>query len=397
MKDEKRRDKKGRILQMGESQLEDGRYVYKYTDKFGERKAVYSWRLTDSDKTPPGKKNKKSLRELEIDIIKNMDEFHCELTVIEQVDRYLETKIPKSTHNTIAGYKTVQNILSKESFGKRSIQSVKYSDALLFLIRLQDAGRSYSSIHSIRGVLRPAFEMAVRDGMIPSNPFSFQLAEALINDSVRREAISPKQEREFLRFVKEDSHFSRYYEGIYILFKTGLRISEFCGLTISDINFNDHTLTIDHQLQRTRSGEYVIVKPKTKAGVRVLPIDKEVENCFRTIIRKRKSPIVEPMYGGRTGFLFLDKNDQPMISMHWEKYFQHICKKYNKIYRIQMPKVTPHVCRHTYCSNMARRGISAKTLQYLMGHSDISITLNVYTHLGLDDAKSELDRLKNAN
>ena len=59
-----------------------------------------------------------------------------------------------------------------------------------------------------------------------------------------------------------------------------------------------------------------------------------------------------------------------------------------------MPNIMPHVCRHTYCSNMARAGMNPKTLQYLMGHSDISITMNTYTHLGLDDAKDEMIRLK---
>ena len=101
------------------------------------------------------------------------------------------------------------------------------------------------------------------------------------------------------------------------------------------------------------------------------------------------------MIDGCVGFLYLDKNSMPMISMHWEKYFQHICQKYNKIYKIQMPKVTPHVCRHTYCTNMAKSGISAKTLQYLMGHSDIEVTLNVYTHIGYDHAKEELSKMPN--
>ena len=59
-----------------------------------------------------------------------------------------------------------------------------------------------------------------------------------------------------------------------------------------------------------------------------------------------------------------------------------------------MPNVTPHVCRHTYCSNMAKSGMNPKALQYLMGHSDISVTMNVYTHLGLDDAKNEMIRLE---
>ena len=79
--------------------------------------------------------------------------------------------------------------------------------------------------------------------------------------------------------------------------------------------------------------------------------------------------------------------------MHWEKYFQHICQKYNSIYKVQMPKVTPHVCRHTFCSRMAAARMNPKTLQYIMGHSDISVTLNTYTHLGFEDASEELDRI----
>ena len=59
-----------------------------------------------------------------------------------------------------------------------------------------------------------------------------------------------------------------------------------------------------------------------------------------------------------------------------------------------MPNITPHVCRHTYCSNMAKSGMNPKSLQYLMGHSDIVVTLNVYTHIGLDDATEELRKLE---
>lgn len=393
---EKRRDNKGRILHEGERQEKDGSYTYRYTDRNQKRHKISSWRLTESDITPPGKKFKKSLREQEreIQVLAARGIYNDGTNVCELVERYVATKTAV-THNTRAGYKTVQNILAKEDFGKTRIDKVKFSDAKLFLIGLQKDGRSYSSIHSIRGVLRPAFQMAVEDEMIPYNPFSFELGKTLINDSVQREALLPKQERDFLKFVKDDSHFSRYYEGIYILFKTGLRISEFCGLTISDIDFEEHTLNIDHQLQRTREGQYIIVPTKTNAGTRVLPIKKDVEDCFRSIIEKRIAPKTEPMIDGCVSFLYLDKNSMPMISMHWEKYFQHICQKYNKIYKIQMPKVTPHVCRHTYCTNMAKSGISAKTLQYLMGHSDIEVTLNVYTHIGYDHAKEELSKMPN--
>ena len=136
--------------------------------------------------------------------------------------------------------------------------------------------------------------------------------------------------------------------------------------------------------------KYVIGAPKTESGIRYVPMSEEVVACFRRIIANRKTP------KGYAGFLFLDKNDMPMVALHWEKYLEHIIQKYNKIYRIQMPKVTPHVCRHTFCSNMAKSGMNPKTLQYIMGHADISVTLNTYTHVNFDDAKEEVYRIANS-
>ena len=69
-----------------------------------------------------------------------------------------------------------------------------------------------------------------------------------------------------LEFVQKDDHFRRYYEGIFILIKTGLRISEFCGLTIKDIDLKNRIINIDHQLQRIGSMEYHIESTKTNAG-----------------------------------------------------------------------------------------------------------------------------------
>ena len=81
--------------------------------------------------------------------------------------------------------------------------------------------------------------MALEDDLILRNPFEFQVSVVLVNDSVTREAITVDQMRKFLNFVKEDEHFSRYYEAFYILFHTGMRISEFCGLTVKDLNMKE--------------------------------------------------------------------------------------------------------------------------------------------------------------
>ncbi len=397
---EKRRDNRNRILREGEYQRADGRYRYRYIDEDGKEKNVYSWRLDKNDPTPKGRKRDLSLREkekqIQADLFDHIVTHGGNYSVLQLVEKYISLKTGVS-HNTRAGYKTVINLLKKDPFGKLRIDKVHLSDAKTWLIKLQQTdGKGYSSIHSIRGVLRPAFQMAVDDDLIRKNPFGFELASVIVNDLVTREAITRKQERELLKFIKEDKHFSRYYDAIYILFHTGLRISEFCGLTFSDIEFKQMRIKVDHQLQRTSEMQYVIKEPKTESGSRYIPMSEEVAACFRRIIANRTAPKVEPMVDGHAGFLFLDKNDRPMVALHWEKYLEHIVEKYNKIYRIPMPKVTPHVCRHTFCSNMAKSGMNPKTLQYIMGHSDISVTLNVYTHVQFDDAQAELLRVAQA-
>lgn len=396
---EKRRDSRGRILRTGESQRPDGRYAYKYVDATGKPQFAYSWKLEKGDKIPKGKRDGISLREKEKQIQKDIDDQIIprggEVTVLELAKKYVNQKTGVRP-TTEAGYKTVINILTREEFGRRRIDCVKLSDAKEWLIKLQKVdGRSYSSIHSIRGVLRPAFQMAVDDDLIRKNPFEFQLVTVIINDSITREAITRKQERDFLEFVRTDKHFSRYYDAIYILFKTGMRISEFVGLTISDLDMKNRRINIDHQLQRTSEMKYVILETKTASGKRVLPMTDDVYECFKRILENRPVPKVEPMVDGKCGFLYLDKDGKPMVALHWAHYFKHIRQKYNSIYKVQMPEITPHVCRHTFCTNMAKSGMNPKTLQYLMGHSDISTTLNIYTHTNAEDAAVELKRVIN--
>ena len=389
----KRKDKNGRILRAGESQNKDGRYIYTYHDNDGKRKFVYSWRLTEKDAYVKGRKKEPSLREKEYEIQKNLYNnlisTESNITVFEQVKKYIATK-NGVRNSTRVGYQTVMNFLEKEEFSKMPISKVKMSDAKAFLIGMQRSGKSYSTIHNVRGVLKPAFQLAYDDMVINRNPFAFPLTSVIIDDSVKREALTPDQERKFLEFIKNDKHFCRYYDGIFFLLKTGVRISEFCGLTLNDIDLDKRIIHIRHQLQRTMEMEYILVEPKTIYGVRDIPMSNAVYECCRRIVekaRKLKSPTVASL----NGFLFLDKEGKPLTSLHWEKYFEHIIQKYNKIYKEELPKITPHVCRHTYITNMAKSGMMPKQLQYIAGHSDISTTLNIYTHVGFEDAKSEVE------
>lgn len=395
----KRRDNKNRILRTGESQRSDGKYMYRYVDANGKTQCLYSWKLVKTDILPAGKKDNGALRELEKKVQRDLDDEIIPdgdgFTVLSLVKKYISQKTGVK-NTTRAGYGTVVNLLTADPFGNKRIDKVKLSDAKAWLIKLQqEKQKSYSTIHTIRGVVRPAFQMAVDDDILRKNPFEFQLATVLVNDSVTREAITRKEERTFLEFIKNDTHYSKYYDGMYVLFKTGMRISEFTGLTLSDLDMKDRTINIDHQLQKTGTLVYIDTT-KTYAGKRVIPMTDGVYAAFKNILAARPKFKVEPMIDGYSGFLWFDKDGKPMVAMHWEKYFKHAVDRYNSIYRVQLPKITPHVCRHTYCSNMAKSGMNPKVLQYLMGHSDISVTLNTYTHLKLDDAKEEMEKLAKA-
>ena len=174
----------------------------------------------------------------------------------------------------------MRNLLAKEDFSGKKIRDVKTSDAKLFLIKLQRDGKRHSSVKTVRGVLRPAFQMAVDDDCLQKNPFSFELAGVVVNDSVTREAITKDQMRKFLKFVHDDNCYCKYYEVFYILFHTGMRISEFCGLTLSDLDMEKRIINIDHQLQRTSEMEYLVSSTKTNAGTRKIPMTDGVFRCF---------------------------------------------------------------------------------------------------------------------
>lgn len=377
---ERRKDSKNRVLRNGERQRKDGTYMYRYTDVRGKRVCVYARTLED-------------LRVKEQTIQKELndgiDYAAGEIIVLDLLKRYIATKTGVR-YNTKVGYQFVLNLVSKESFGCLKIRDIKPSDAKQWFIKLYQDGRRYSTITSVRGVLRPAFEMAVEDDIIRRNPFSFQITDVVPNDSKTRQAISGEVKERFLTFIRESRHYSQYYDEIIILLGTGMRVSELYGLTRADLDFEARRIKVERQLTRTRHCEYYVEKPKTASGERYIPMTDEVYRAFQNAVQRRKQPKVELLIDGHTGFLFLDKDGKPKVAMHLEHVMKRIVDRYNDAHEDKLPSITPHVLRHTFCTEMANSGIDLKSLQYLMGHSDAGVTLNVYTHASYEAAENAM-------
>lgn len=350
-------------------------YQYRYTDIRGKRQTVYSSDL-------------KELREKEKEIQKQLDDgidyAAGKITVIQLLERYISLK-QGVRYNTKVGYNFVLNLIKKEDFGYRQIRDIKVSDTQKWIMKLHSDGKGYSTITSVRGVVKPAFQMAYNEDIIRRNPFDFKLVDVVPNDSQKRIAMTDEQQKIWMDFIREDKTYCKYYDEFVVLLGTGMRVSEFCGLTKSDLDFENRRIRVDHQLVRERGGKYYVEKTKTECGIRFIPMTDDVYQSLKNILANRRKMKTEIIVDGYSGFILIDKDCHPKVALHIENEMRWAMKKYKKLHPEQpLPHITPHVFRHTFCTNMANKGMDIKTLQYLMGHSDVGVTLNVYTHASYD-------------
>ncbi len=395
MSKEKRRDSKGRILRTGESQRKDGRYAYKYVNTLGETKFEYAWKLTVTDKTPAGKKEDDSLREKELKIQKDLadgiDTIGGKMRVWELYAKFIRHR-KSNKRKTKQGRNHLLNLLKNDPLGIRSIDSIKMSDAKEWAIRMSDNGFAYKTISNYKRSLKATFYTAIEDDCIRKNPFNYDLSTVLEDDTKPKEILTPEQEKNLLAFMEQDKVYQKYRDEVIILLGTGLRVSEFCGLNRNVLDFKDKSVNVMHQLLKDSEIGYYIETPKTKSGVRQIPMTEEVCQAFKRVLKKR-GKVKTIAIDGYNDFLFLNQKGEPKTAGNYESMVRGLIKKYNKCHDEQLPHITPHTFRHTFCTNLANAGMNPKALQYIMGHSNINMTLNYYAHATYASAKEEMERL----
>lgn len=376
----KRKDKKGRVLRTGESQRKDLIYQYRFTDTDGTRRAVYASTLDEL---------RKKETEIESALNKNIVFYSQNITVLELVKQYLSLKV-NLRPNTLKIINQIVNSNSKEKFFQRPICQVKTSEVKKWYIQLHDEkGKKRGTIGTIHSLLRQSFQMAYEEDVIEKNPFNFSLT-FLPNDAEKRQALTPQQQTSLLEFMQTDAISRRYYDIYIILLWTGLRASELCGLTIHDLDFNNRLIHVDHQLFYDGRGNYAIGPTKTKSGVRIIPMTDDVYNAFKRLLERRNIK-TELFIDGKTGFIFLNNQGKPRYVNELNKTTMRIMKRYNAAHPdSQLHHVTPHVFRHTFCTNMVNAGMPIKDIQYIMGHSSIDITMNLYSHVNAEHAVGEM-------
>lgn len=390
---ERRKDNKGRVLQKGEGQRKDGRYVYQYKDISGKRKCVYADTLSNLRKKEKG---------IDRDLEDKIDTAGAEITLNEQFKKYMSLKLSlaNSTRQNYLGL--WESRVSNSFIANKKLCDIKKSDILRFYNSLLKDGLKYTTIKTFNDLISPCLDLAVDDDIIRKNPCNGCLSE-FSRDSEERISLTVKEQEIFLDFIRQSKVYSTNYPLVMFMIGTAVRCGEAIGLTWNDVDFKNKEISINHQLIYKKNGNsycFYADTPKTDSGIRVIPMTTEV---YRALIEQRQNQLSRGWrtnieIGGYRDFVFSTKNRNPIMPSAINNLLLNIVNRYNStVGEIELPHISAHNLRHTGCTRMAEAGIDPKVLQYIMGHSKISVTMEVYNHVSAERNRKEMDKLEKVN
>lgn len=363
----RRKDSKGRVLKDGERERKDGTYEYRYTNPFGRRKSVYAPTL-----------NELREKEKEVERLVMQGVVPSNITVGELFDRFQETKI-NLRPQTLRRYDTMKRKIDNQ-YGIGYIKVTKFTvtHAKSVAAKMVQQGMKASTMKQQLSMLASLFEFARESNLIASNPFSFQKKTLLPKDDKKEKFLTAEQQRRLLDFAAE--YEDDMYVVIMMLLNTGLRIGEFCGLTFSEIDFDNKTILVQHQL--VECGNLHFDSLKTESSRRTIPMNNAVYDCLIEQKNKVKNVDNENPWDD---IVFLQPNKAPYNRTVIFKRLQVLKQGYNQENPdCPIDLLSPHVLRHTFCTNLILNSVNPSVTQYLMGHSYLSTTLNIYTHFDSD-------------
>jgi len=400
-----RKDLRGRTLQKGEIQRSsDKRYMYSYKGPLGQRKYIYAHDLV-------------TLREKEAQLTKDqldgLDIYIAGKATLNFVfDRYMSLKT-NLRQTTRSNYLYMYDRFIRNTFGKKKIAEIKYSDVLQFYNYLLDKlGLQTNTLESIHTLLHPTFQLAVRDEIIRKNPTDGVMAE--VKKSAKqttgvRHALTLPQQRAFMEHIANHPVYFHWWPLFAVLMGTGCRIGEALGLRWDDLDFEHDTISINHSLVyypvgESRTSVLHISKPKTDAGVRMIPMLGAVKDAFEMLREEQKeSGWSDVEIDGMSGFIFCNRFGNVPNPQSVNRAIKRIIADYNaseaveakKQHRdaILLPDFAAHHLRHTFCTRLCEQESNLKVIQSIMGHKDIQTTMDIYAEATEKKKMESFERL----
>lgn len=396
----KRTDNKGRVLRVGESQNKQGRYIYKWTDAAGTRNTVYATTLVEL---------REKEQRIQRDIQDGISSTSANMTLNQLFNLYMSTK-SNIRETTRVLYLTYWSANIKPSIlSDMKISQIKQLHVKKWIIELKDKGAKTSSIKAYKTLLTSVFQFAVDNDYIRRNPC--RNCDQDKAEPSTKTALTKRQQEKLVDFLENDDLYKVYYPLILFILNTGLRAGEVCGLTKDDIDMKKGVVHVRKQLGYRNIGDgyqYYWQPLKTAAGHRDIPLTPAAKKAL--IMEKELDFALgrrakEQEVAGRSGIVFINNRGMALNSYSIDGTIKRIISVYNQRERKEaetenrepelLPHISVHILRHTFCTRSVESGINIKTVQYLMGHSEIATTLNIYTHVNAEQVKSEMKKLEN--
>lgn len=370
------KDLKGKELGEGIYQQSNGTYCARFVDKFGKRKSKRSKKLQE-------------VKQWLVDtryIDEHSDLEHASnMTVDYWFEYWISIKEKTVRPNTVRNYKERYHINIKKVIGKKLLTEVKPLHCQLIFSNMADEGYRTSTIYQTRIALYNMLEFAKENDIIIHNPCKKSVKSDMGKPSEKKEALSVDIQKQFLESAKGQSYENQYR----FILQTGLRTGELVGLKWNDIDFEEKTLKIERSMEyRYTTGAWRVGEPKSKSGYRTIPLTDEAIRILKS--QKAKNQIIKYIPDEWAEQVFLCRKGEPVKNSTYDTALFKICDKAN-IKRFSM-----HVLRHTFATRCIEGGMLPKTLQKILGHSNIGITMNLYVHITEEEKLKEINMVANA-
>lgn len=397
----KRTDNRGRILRNGELQRkEDNRYLYRYTDLSGKKRTVYALTLVEL---------REKEKQIERDLQDGIDSSKGDMTLNQLFYTYMETK-SDLRESTRCNYLSVwKNAIENTDLGKMKIAKIKQFHIRAFYSGLVKDGYAANTIKLYHNLIYPALELAVESDIIRKNPAK-DCKKGIGGTKKERTAMTIEEQGKMLDFVKESSRYNVYYPMLIFALSTALRVGELTGLRWSDVDLKQNVIHVRQQLIYKNLGngcQFHIQPLKTEAGRRDIPLTAAAR---KSLIKQRelsmllgKAAKIQEVEG-ISDFVFTNSQGKPYATNAVNFMLANVVKGYNQAEGINaeaenrkpvlLPRISAHILRHTACTRLAETGLEPKVLQYIMGHANVSITLDVYTHLDFTQIQKKMEAVQ---
>jgi len=298
-------------------------------------------------------------------------------TIREIAAAWKEYKRPYVKQSTMAAYVLILENHILPTFGEDN--SLPEQSVQAFVLHKIESGLSTKSVKDILIVLKMVMKFGVKKEWMTYYEWDIKYPPNSENKVL--DVLSVSNHRKILNHIQ--SHFTFMGLGIYISLSTGLRIGEICSLKWSDINVTDGILTVNRTIERIyiiegekKHTELVINTPKTKNSCREIPMNKELLGMLKPL----KKVVNDDYY-------ILTNDEHPIEPRTYRNYYKRLMEK------LDIPKLKYHGLRHSFATRCIEVGCDYKTVSVLLGHSNISTTLNLYVHPNMEQKKRCIDKV----